>query len=63
MPVVEYTIVSVEPRKQKYLSLSMALTYAPSEHSVQPGHPPSLMRVSAVHFMSSLGPKPSSGGQ
>ena len=29
---------------------------APSEDSDQPGHPPSLIRVFAVHFMGSLGP-------
>ena len=29
----------------------------PSEGSDQPGHPPSLIRVFAVHFMGSLGPK------
>ena len=33
---------------------------APTEDSVQPGHPPSLIRVFAVRFMGSKGPKVSS---
>ena len=36
---------------------------APSEDSDQPGHPHSLIRVFAVRFMGSLGPKLSSGAQ
>ena len=36
---------------------------APSEDSDQPGHPPSLIRVFAVHSMGSLGLKVSSCGQ
>ena len=36
---------------------------APSEDSDQPGHPPSLIRVFAVHSIGSLGPKVSSCGQ
>ena len=36
---------------------------APSEHSDQPAHPPSLIRVCAVHLMGSQGPKVSSCGQ
>ena len=36
---------------------------APNEVSDQPGHPPSLIRVFAVRYMGSLGPKLSSGGQ
>ena len=35
----------------------------PSEDSDQPGHPPSLIRVFAVHSMGSWGPKVSSCGQ
>ena len=35
---------------------------APSQDSDQPGHPPSLIRVLAVHFMDSLRPKASSCG-
>ena len=33
------------------------MTCAPSEDSDQPGHPPSLIRVFAVHSIGSLGPK------
>ena len=36
---------------------------APSEDSDQPGHPPSLIRVFAVHWMGSQRPKVSSCGQ
>ena len=36
---------------------------APSEDSVQPGHPPSLIRVFTVRLMGSWGPKLSSCGQ
>ena len=52
------------------------MTFVPSEDSDQPGHPPSLIRVSdqpghppslirvfAVHSLGSLGPKFASGGQ
>ena len=39
------------------------LTCAPSEHSDQTGHPPSLIRVFPVDFMGSWGPNHSSGGQ
>ena len=39
------------------------MTCVPSEDSDQPGHPPSLIRVFAVHFMGSQGPKLSSCGQ
>ena len=36
------------------------MAYAPSEDSDQPGHPPSLIRVFAVHSTGSSGPKVSS---
>ena len=36
------------------------MTWAPSEDSDQPGHPPSLIRVLALHLMGSWGPKVSS---
>ena len=36
---------------------------APSKDSVQPGHPPSLIRVFGVHLMGSWGPKLPSCGQ
>ena len=39
------------------------VTCAPSEYSDQPGHPPSLIRVFAVHSVGSEGPKLSSCGQ
>ena len=39
------------------------MIFAPSEDSDQPGHPPSLARVFAVHFMGSLGPNALSCGQ
>ena len=39
------------------------VTCAPSEDSDQLGHPPSLIRVFAVHSMGSYGPKVSSCGQ
>ena len=39
------------------------MTFVPSEDSNQPGHPPSLIRVFAVHLMGSLGPNFASGGQ
>ena len=39
------------------------MTCAPGKDSDQPGHPPSLIRVFAVHLMGSLGPKISSCGQ
>ena len=39
------------------------MTCAPSEDSDQHAHPPSLIRVFALHFMGSLGPKLSSGGR
>ena len=37
--------------------------FAPSDDLDQPGHPPSLIRVFAVHSIGSLGPKVSSCGQ
>ena len=39
------------------------VAYAPGEDSYQSGHQPSLIRVLAVRFMDSLGPKLSSGEQ
>ena len=39
------------------------MTCVPSEDSDQPGHPPSLIRVFAVHFVGSLGHTASSCGQ
>ena len=39
------------------------MTFVPSEDSVQPEHPPSLIRVFAVRSMGSLGPNFASGGQ
>ena len=39
------------------------MTYAPSEDSDQPGHPPSLIRVFAVRSKGSKGPNLSSHGQ
>ena len=39
------------------------MTFAPSEDSDQPGHPPSLIRVFAVRSMGTLGPTVASGGQ
>ena len=39
------------------------MTCVPSEDSDQPGHPPSLIRVFAVHSMGSLGPNFATGGQ
>ena len=39
------------------------MTFVPSEDSDQPGHPPSLIRVSAVRSMGSWGPNFASGGQ
>ena len=36
---------------------------APSEDSDKPGHPPRLIRVFAVRFMGTLGPKIFPGGQ
>ena len=39
------------------------VAFVPSEDSDQPGDPPSLIRVFAVHFMGSLGPKLSSCAQ
>ena len=39
------------------------MIYAPSKDSDQPGHPPSLIRVFAVHSMGNSGPKVSSCGQ
>ena len=39
------------------------MIYAPSEDSDQPGHPPSLIRVFAVHSVGSWGPNLSSCGQ
>ena len=42
---------------------SNKMACAPSEDSDQPGHPPSLIRVFAVHSMDSWGPNVSSCGQ
>ena len=39
------------------------MTFAPSDDSDQPGHPPSLIRVFAVGSMGGLGPAVASGGQ
>ena len=39
------------------------MTFAPSEDSDQPGHPPSIIRVFAVLSVGSLGPSVASGGQ
>ena len=39
------------------------MTFVPSEDSDHPGHPPSLIRVSAVRSVGSLGPNFASGGQ
>ena len=39
------------------------MNFVPSEDSVQPGHPPSLIRVFAVRSVGSLGPNFASGGQ
>ena len=39
------------------------MTFVPSEDSDQPGHPPSLIRVFAVHSVVTLGPNFASGGQ
>ena len=39
------------------------MTFAPSEDSDQPGHPPSLIRVFAVGSMGGLEPAVASGGQ
>ena len=42
---------------------SNKMTFAPSEDSDQPGHPPSLIRVFAVRSIGSLVPNVASGEQ
>ena len=48
-----------EPPQDKISKMACA----PSEDSDQPGHPPSLIRVFAVHSMGIRGPNVSSCGQ
>ena len=58
--IVDITVLSLnEPQHDKI----HRMTCVPIEDSDKPGHSPSLIRVFAMHFMGSLGPKLSSGGQ
>ena len=45
--------IQIEPQREK----NNKMTCAPNKDSDQPGHPPSLIRVFAMHLMDSQGPK------
>ena len=56
----------LDPRKKHFEpphDKTNKMTFAPSEDSDQPRHPPSLIRVFALRSIGSLGPNVASGGQ
>ena len=61
-----YMCCILDSRKKHFEPLhdkTNKMTFAPSEDSDQPGHPPSLISVFIVRSMGSLGPIFASGGQ